>query len=117
MAKMFYTVYVESVLTFCIICWFGSAGEAQKGRLRKIVTTASKLLGANLNSLENTYRERVQSKAEIILANSKHPLFSTFELLPSGSRFRYPALSKNRTKQSFIPQSISLLNKHLKRRF
>ena len=51
---MFYTVYVESVLTFCIICWFGSAGEAQKGRLRKIVTTASKLLGANLNSLENT---------------------------------------------------------------
>ena len=117
MAKMFYTAYVESVLTFCMICWFGSAAEEQKSRLRKIVTTASKLLGTNLNILENTYRERVQSKAEIILANSKHPLFSTFELLPSGSRFRYPALSKNRTKQSFIPQSISFLNKHLKIRF
>jgi hypothetical protein len=41
MAEMFYTAYVESVLTFCIICWFGSAAEAQKSRLRKIVTTAS----------------------------------------------------------------------------
>ena len=111
MAKMFYTAYVESALTFCIICWFGSAAEAQE-RLRKIVTTASKLLGTNLNSLEHTYRERVLSK-DNILANRKHTLFTTFELLPSGGRFRYPALSKNK---SFTPQSISFLNQYLKRR-
>ena len=119
MAKMFYTAYVESVLTFCIICWFGSTAEAQKSRLRKIVTTASKLLGTNCNSLEHTYRERVLSKADNILANTKRPLFTTFELFPSGSRFRYPALSKNRKKlaKSFIPQSINILKQHLKRWF
>ena len=110
---MFYTAYVESALTFCIICWFGSAAEAQE-RLRKIVTTASKRLGTNLNS-EHTYRERVQSK-DNILANRKHTLLTTFQLLPSGGRFRYPALSKNNTKPSFTPQSISFLNQYLKRR-
>lgn len=27
---MFYCAFIESVLTFCIICWFGNATEAQK---------------------------------------------------------------------------------------
>ncbi|KAK0135828.1 putative RNA-directed DNA polymerase from transposon X-element [Merluccius polli] len=112
--KMFYSAFVESVLTFGILCWFGNATEAQKGRLRRIVTTASKLMGTNINikSLEQIHRERSLGKIDTILADVKHPLFNIFELLPSGSRFRYPALSKNRTKKSFIPQAISLFNKH-----
>lgn len=109
--RMFYSAFVESVLTFAIICWFGNATVAQKGRLKKIITTASKLIGTNLKSLEMIYRERSLGKIDTILADKKHPLFYTFELLPSGNRFRYPALSKNRTKQSFIPQAISLFNK------
>ncbi len=57
------------------------------------------------------YQERSLGKMDTILADNRHPLFHTFELLPSGNRLRYPALSKNRTKQSFIPQAISLFNK------
>lgn len=94
---------VENVLTFGILCW-----ECRStNRLRKIPTTASKMLGTNLNSLEHIHRERSLGKIDTILANPKHPLFTTFKLLPSGGRFCYPTLSLNRTKQSFIPRVIA----------
>lgn len=114
MLKMFYSAFVESVLTFCIVCWFGSATEAQKHSLRKIITTASKIQGVCLNSLQDIYNSRLVDKAKILLSYPKHPLFNAFELLPSGRRYRHPALTKNRTKQSFVPQVTGLLNKLFK---
>lgn len=115
-ARMFYSAFVESVLTFGVLCWFGNATEAQKGKLRKIVTTSCKLMGTNMKSLENIYEERSLSKIDTILTDRRHPLFYTFELLPSGCRFRHPAVFKNRSKQSFIPQAISFFNKHAKQK-
>ncbi len=98
---MFYSAFVESVLTFDITGWFGSATEAHKNSLREIVTTA----GNN--------RSRSFNKAEEILSDPRHPLITAFELLPSGRGYRYPAFSKNRTKGSFILQVIKSLNKPL----
>ena len=69
MLKMFYSAFVESVLTFGLTCWFGNATEAQKKTLRKTVTVASKLLGFKLTSLEDIYRSRSLTKAEKIIAD------------------------------------------------
>lgn len=52
MFQMFYTTFIESVLTFCIIYWFGSAREVQKKSVRETVTTANKLLGFVLPSIQ-----------------------------------------------------------------
>ena len=57
MLKMFYCAFIESVLTFCIICWFGNASEAQKNSVLKTVTLASKLIGIPLPSMESIYKE------------------------------------------------------------
>ena len=35
MLQMFYTAFIESVLTCCITCWFGNATESQKKAIRK----------------------------------------------------------------------------------
>ena len=37
---MFYTTTVESILSFCITCWFGCLTEADKKKLNRIVKTA-----------------------------------------------------------------------------
>ncbi len=55
MLLMFYGAFIESIMTFCVICWYGNASEAQKRSLGKVVTTASKLLGIKLESIESIY--------------------------------------------------------------
>ncbi|KAJ8372883.1 hypothetical protein AAFF_G00275870, partial [Aldrovandia affinis] len=45
-------------------------------------------------------------------ADPSHILHPEFELLPSGRRFRLPQCKLNRLKNSFVPHSVSLLNKH-----
>ena len=108
--QTFYYAFVESVLSFGIICWFGNATEVQKKYIRKIITTSSKLSGIPLPSMESVYKNRILRKANSIVGNQRHPLAPSFELLPSGRRYCAPLFTKNRSKFSFVPQAIKLLN-------
>lgn len=90
MLQMFYTAVIESVLTYCIICWFGNATEGQK----RTVTTASKLLGITLPSMECIYKDRLVKKADNIVCDYRHPLASSFNLMPSGHRFSTSAVQR-----------------------
>jgi len=40
---LFYKSYIESVLTFSMLCWYGSLGVKAKTALVKIVNTSSKI--------------------------------------------------------------------------
>ncbi len=106
---MFYCAFIERVLSFCIICWFGNATEAQKKSVRKTVT-ASKLLGITLPNMESIYRDRTMKKANNIVDDQRHPLASSFELLPSGQQYCAPLFTKNRSKFSFVLQAIKFSN-------
>lgn len=107
---MFYEAFIESIVSFCVICWYGNASEAQKRLLGKVVVTASKLLGIKLESIDSIYKGRVLNKAIVIVNDKRHPLSDSFKLLPSGRRYCVPKCSKNRFKFSFIPQAIKFLN-------
>lgn len=110
MVKMFYHAFIESVLSFGIICWFGNATEAQKKSVRRAITLSSKLSGISFPSLESIYKDRVLKMALIIVSDVRHPLASSFELMPSGRRYRGPLMKKNRSRLSFVPQAIRSLN-------
>ena len=110
MLQMFHTAFIESVLTFCIVCWFGNATESQKKTIRKTIATASKLLGNTLPSIEHIYKDRLVKKADNIVCDYTHPLASHFKLLLSGRRFCLPLMTKNRSKFSFLPQAMKALN-------
>jgi len=60
--KMFYSCFLESVLTFCFICWFGSLSARNKNRLESIVRTCSKIVGINFPPLSHIYSNRVATK-------------------------------------------------------
>jgi len=111
--KMFYSCFLESVLTFFFfICWFGSLSAKNKKRLESIVRTCSKIAGINFPSLSHIYSNRVAKKATVaIAADHSHPLSCQFKLLPSGRRYSMPKCRSNRYRNSFIPTSILILNK------
>lgn len=66
---------VQSWLVGC----FGNASEPNT----KTVTTDSKLLRTALPSLQCIYRDRVRSKANTTVSGDRHPLSSSFKVLPS----------------------------------
>ena len=110
MMTLFYKAYIESVLSFSICCWFNNLSVKARNSLTKIVKVSGKIIGAQQSSLTDLHRKATLRKAESILSVSAHPLHSEFQLLPSGSRFRFPSVKTNRFRFSFVPSAISLLN-------
>ena len=82
-----------------------------KNILNKVVNVCSKIVGVKQSSLNVLYERRVVRKANVIVCDKMHGLSQYYELLPSGRRFRTPKCRVLRTKNSFIPMSIQLLNR------
>ncbi len=106
----FYRCSVESILTYCICVWFSSCTAAEKKALQRIITTAQKIIGCPLPSMEELHSSRCLLKAQKILKDPSHPGHSLFELLPSGRRYRVLKTLTNRLRNSFYAKAISVLN-------
>ena len=103
--------FVESVLTFSFLCWYGGLSIKNKKILGKVVSICGKVVGERMNSLDGLYRDRSLAKAQCILKDTTHVLAHHFERLPLGRRFRTPLAKSNRHRNSFIPSAIRFLNK------
>ena len=108
--KQFYRSVVESVLTFSITVWYGSASQQQRASLDRIVHTAGKIVGSDLPSLDSIYAERLTKKAWKIAADASHPGCHLFELMPSGRRYRSLKTRTSRYRSSFFPQAVNALS-------
>lgn len=108
--ELVYKTIVESVLTFHLPAWYGHLNCRSKNKLSRIVSMASKIVGKPQKALTQLFTERTRKKARSILGDSSHPLFSQFEPLSSGRRYRVPLATKNVFKKSFIPSAINILN-------
>ena len=108
--RMFYCSFIESVISFSIICWYGNLNVTDKNNLKRIVTTASKIAGVKFNSLDLVFQRQMLKKAKAIRADISHPLNFEYKMLPSGVRLETPSAKTNRHKFSFVPSSIQALN-------
>ena len=82
--QLFYHSFVESVLTFAFMCWYGSLNVKCKNVLNRVVNVCSKVVGVRQTSMTELYERRVVRKAERIVNDSGHVLAKHYELLPSG---------------------------------
>ena len=112
---LFYQSFIQSVITFSIVCWYGNLNKNDTARLQRTINTASRIIGSQQPSLAKLYDKFVLSKTRSILADKAHPLFSQYELLPSARRYRAVSCKTNRRKLSFIPASITALNRQLQK--
>ena len=108
--KMFYSSFVQSILSFCMQCWYNSLNLQNKNKLIKIVNVSSKIVGTILEHPASINEEKTLSHVQKIISDSSHVLFNEYVLLPSGRRYKVPLLKSNRSKKSFVPFSISILN-------
>jgi hypothetical protein len=106
-----YKSLIESVLTFNITSWFTLTSVKNKSKLSRIVNQGSKITGKTQNQLSVLHSQAVKRKAHLITQDPTHPLHKSFQLLPSGRRYRAPLSKKNIHKNSFIPIAINSLNK------
>ena len=88
--SMFYKSCIQSVLTFCFICWFGNVRQKDKNKLQRVA--------------------KILRKAKDIINDSTHILYNDYVLLPSSRRFRTIISKTNRKRDSFMPMSGQLLN-------
>ena len=83
-----------------------------KNDLGRVVNVGGKIVGERQKSLGQLYECRVAQKARMIASDDSHILAKQYELLPSGKRFRSVKCNTVRTKLSFIPKSVELLNQN-----
>ena len=108
--KTFYRSFIESILTFSFICWYTSLSMEDKKKVDRVVNVCGKIVGESQESLSVLYQKRCLQKAKCIISDDTHALNPKFDLLPSGRRYREPFFRLKRTKNSFIPQAVKLLN-------
>ena len=72
--EMFYSCFIESVLTFAFICWFGSISLKNRNRLQGIVRVCSKIVGTPLTDITLLYKTRALNKVRLVLSDPSHPL-------------------------------------------
>lgn len=108
--KIVYTSFIESILTFTMVCWFGNLSVLNKNKLKSIVKLCQKTIGISLNDLDFCFS--VTHRAKVILASPLHPLYAEFQLLPSKRRYTFTCKAKsNRYLKSFVPTAVRLINK------
>ena len=108
--QMFYRCFIESVLTFYFLSWYGSLNVKNKNVLERVVKVCGKVYGLNQNSLNVLYESCALKKGRMIVNECKHILSEKFNLLPSGRRYRVPKTRTLRLKNSFIPRAITICN-------
>lgn len=83
----FYQTFIESLLTFSFICWFGGLSVEDKKGLNDIIRVCSKITGVQVKDLCSLWKTRVVQKADRILSHPDHALASEFAIMPSGRRY------------------------------
>ena len=106
----FYRCFIESILTFGFLCWYGGLSEQNRNVLKKVVKVCAKIAGIEMKSLDELYKDRVVKKGTTVVRDPSHNLCECFQLLPSGRRYRSLAGKKIRTRNSFIYKAIELFN-------
>ena len=113
--KLFYTSIIQSVLTFSIICFFGSMPKKHRDELERVRKSAERCIGSSLPSLSHIYEECLIKKLDKIQKDSTHPFYSSILFNRSGIRLQVPHTKTSRFRNSFLPEVIHLFNSYVKR--
>ena len=107
--SMFYKSIIESVLSFCIVAWYGSSNKLDLKKLHKIVRIARKM-GVEAKSLQELYNDKILKLARKIMKDKEHLLNKQFSYLKSGRRLTVPRQRTTRYANTFVPSAIRYFN-------
>lgn len=105
---MFWISFIETILTFTMICYFYGLNVKSRSQLQTIVNLGSKITGSVQLGLSALSEKNVLRKSLSILDDSSHILYSEFELLTSDRRM--PKWRTVRTSTSFVSNAVLTVN-------
>ena len=70
----FYRSFIESVLTFGFLCWYGGLSVKNKTLLDRVVNVCGKVIGEKQESLRELYECRAVRKGSKIARDTTHVL-------------------------------------------
>eukprot|EP00061_Rhincodon_typus_P019199 g9822.t1 len=69
----FYRCTIKSILSRCIMAWYGNCSAQEHKKLHKVVSIAQTITEANLPSMDSIYTARCHGKAANIIKDPSHP--------------------------------------------
>lgn len=109
--ELFYKSVLQSVLSFGLVCVFGSMRKQDQDKLQRIIKTASRIIGCNLTSAAQLFQDIIRHKAESIIGDTTHPLHDRFQLSKCGKgRLLQRKIRTTRFSRSFVPSAIRIVN-------
>ncbi|XP_077984681.1 uncharacterized protein LOC144439278 [Glandiceps talaboti] len=115
--SLFYGAVINSVISYCIVCWGGNITQQNKRRLDKLISKAGNVIGKKQLKADEVLHERMTDKVLPIMRDETNPLRQEINVrrIDRSGRFRQLASRTTRYHNSFIPQAITLLNKTFNR--
>ena len=107
---LFYQSVIQSIITFCIMTWFGNLRAKDTHRLERVTKIASRTIGLNVKNLHIIFESAVLSKLRAIMLDLTHPLQYKVVVNRSG-RIHTPFTNKKRFRLSFLPNCMSPVQK------
>jgi hypothetical protein len=107
---LFYKSVVESIITFCILVYYGNSRKRDIHKLSRIVKQAAKLTKTPCMSLDELFVKYCTAKVKLIRNDVSHPLNMFYTTLRSGVRLTSQKSRTNRYMCSFVPASIRAHN-------
>ncbi len=98
---MFYGSFIETILTYAMICWFYG------------LNVKSTLYSWGICSVWEKFAYRMPLN---VLGNTSHIFLSKFEWLFSGGQNRVPKRRTERASGSFVSNAVLIVNNYLKQR-
>eukprot|EP00061_Rhincodon_typus_P004321 g22295.t1 len=69
----FYRCIIESILSGCIMAWYGNCSVLDRKKLQKVVCTAQTITEANLPSMVSIYMDRCSRTAANFSTDPSYP--------------------------------------------
>ena len=107
--KIFYTMAIQSVLTYGVACWGGNMLQREKNKINVLIKKASKICNFDLPHLDELYTAVCINKATYILNDSEHPLKKEYQRSARSLRLLTKKTKTERYFRSFVPSSSRML--------
>ena len=104
--KLFYKATIESITSFCLICWGGNSRKNEINKINRDIIKSEKICANSFLHLEEMYVYQCQTKLKNIIKDHTHPLHHLIISNERSGRIRHICCRTERYYKSFLPHAI-----------
>ena len=106
--SLFYKSIIESLLTFCIVCWGGNARDQDIEMLDKVTKKAGKVISNTFETTKTLYYTKCAKKLDAIMRDTSHPFVEQLSFSIRSGRILTMRCNRERYRRSFLPTAVRL---------